>query len=429
MYSKICYILLISGYLQQINASRIEKDPAKSPFVFKNSSEIKYEIAQKEFSYKIDMSVLDEIREIYYGIKSFCWTSPFFQPFYNQFFREMTWNLTIEKEPPSENIINFEPKVVEQLKTYLRIYISDRQSVTKCHHLFFIAEQITILNREFKNLKNENFESISKLIPTKTLLNDSFKYTNNTNLTHPIEFSHWFTYNFYKYVRFSFKVTKNYVFLTLKIPLYTDTVLSNVYVKPVIYNNVVYISNSESQYVIENQTGTNYFSNFFQNCFYAKNKTFCNKPMTQNFCDNLYLSQTSNTFYDICFDRRPFQNIITQIKNDIYFLVVNPLPIDMICNGTRKITQIFESSKILNNDCLLNATFYVFDKNSTLDYGIFVQKTLEDYGHMLELEVIIQFYIFLTFMLFYVIFINVILYCYYKTRTVRMTVNIIETEV
>lgn len=65
--------------------------------------------------------------------------------------------------------------------------------------------------------------------------------------------------------------------------------------------------------------GLNHFERLECNCFYANDRTFCNKPTEENECDNQYISQSSNNFNIKCFYKLPFQNIITQIRNEVHF--------------------------------------------------------------------------------------------------------------
>lgn len=144
-----------------------------------------------------------------------------------------------------------------------------------------------------------------------------------------------------------------------------------------------------------------------ENCFYANNKTFCKKPKIENDCDSEYLMQSSKVFKAKCFTRLPFKNIITQIKNDIYFLVMDSLSIDVICNDTQTI-HMFESSKILNNKCYINTTNFMFNQNSSFDYGMVFENLTESeekFYKMIDFKITMQIFM---------LFMNLIIYFYYK---------------
>lgn len=149
----------------------------------------------------------------------------------------------------------------------------------------------------------------------------------------------------------------------------------------------------------------------------------------KNDCDNQYILKSSNTFDEKCFDRRPLQNIATQIKSDVYFLIINPLSINIICNGSVQTIRMFKSSKILNNTCLINSTFYSFDKNSTRDYGIYFANATTHSNQKYEIDTLIQFMCFVGFLFLYIIFMNFILFYYYKSSALNNSLNNLENPV
>lgn len=282
-----------------------------------------------------------------------------------------------------------------------------------------MTKQLVPINNEFENLRKSIFSSISNVVPIRSLLNHSYNFTKGTNLTSPIEFTYWFPYNFLKNAKISFKVGKKKALWTINIQLYTHATVSKIYVKSILHNNVPFISRTSAKYIIDNQIGINYFSNFDENCFYTNNKTFCKKLTKENDCDNQYIDKTSNTFHKKCFDKQPLQNIATKIKNEIYFLIIEPILIDINCKNSSQTINIFESSKLMNNNCSINSSIFDFDQNPIKDYGIIFAKTAKKAHFEYDTDVMIQFYCLLAFLLLYILFIKMILYYYYKLNVLR----------
>lgn len=207
--------------------------------------------------------------------------------------------------------------------------------------------------------------------------------------------------------------------MTIKIPLFAHSKLSKVYLKPILNNNIPYILSSQTEYLIEGQFGPNYFSDLNQNCFYTNKKLFCKKPTSQNNCDNQYVAQSSKKFDEKCFTRLPLRNTVTQIKNDIYFLIIEPMTINISCYESNYSIKISQSSKILNNTCQINSTFFTFDPNSVSDNGIFFSDSTDNLNewnlyNKIEQKTIIQIYCFFTFLCFYLIILAIVIYFYHK---------------
>lgn len=416
MYSKICCILLLLGTLLHTNASQIIKDTATNPFIYHEHGDIEFETAKTEFSYQIDLSILSEVNNEYILMVEKCEFSPHFDKFYEAFFYNNTWIKIAHKKYPGKNLIPLEPMNLKSLKANFHSFKMANKTKTKCEYLSSIANDLISINNEFNQLSESIYTTISNVVSIETLLMHSYNITSRVNLTNALDFSHWFTHNFFKYTKISFKASRHNAFLTIEIPLFSHALLSKIYLKPILHNNIPYISNSEAEYVIEGQIGLNYFSEFNQNCFYANNKTFCYRPRKENSCDNQYISQSSSNFNEECFRRLPFQNVITQIKSDIYFLIIEPISVHIKCNKTQQTIRVFQPSKIVNNECFVNTTFCTFEKNSTQDYGIYFSKATIA-ATTRDIEIFIQLYCLFAFLLIYVILINAIIHYYQKLNT------------
>lgn len=423
MRGKLYLVLTFFECMLSIQAVYIERDGINSPFVFKYYKEIEYETSKTEFAFKINVSIISILRNEHENIRNACISSLYFQPFTNAIFHNMIWNDVLDSNLPRQNIISWKPKNIENLKIAFQIYKNELNKFEKCNHLFLIVEQLYALNYEFDNLRRSNFKTLTNLIPSNILLTYAYNFTVKSKQVSALDFTHWFQHNFFRYSKLGIKVEENSVFVTILIPLYSHAILSKIYAKPILRNNIPYMSNSISQFIIESQVELNYFSSFENNCFYANNRTFCHKLTKENDCDNQYLMKSSNVFNEICFDRQPIKNIVTQIKKDIYFLVLEPMSIDIDCGDLRKTIRMVYSSKILNNKCRVNATFYSFDRNSSRDYGIYFAPMAQNILKLREIDLLIQFYCFLIFFLLYSVFINAILYYYFKMNILKRSLE------
>lgn len=258
MYHKICYILVLLGQIQNLKTAYIEKDSATNPFVYHQEREIEIEISETEFSYQFDLSIIKELKSEYKKFKNICQNPRDYGDLYLMLFtRNMMWNHNVFENPPEKNLIYMEPYNIKALKFNLLDIKRGNYTKNKCNSLIASTEQLRMLNGEFKNFEKLIFTTISNMIPVEKLLTHANMYTSKTNLTSALDFTHWFTYNFYKYSKMEYLMTNNYAYLTIKIPLYTHAILSKIYPKPIFHNNIPYISNSQTEYLIENQTGIN----------------------------------------------------------------------------------------------------------------------------------------------------------------------------
>lgn len=430
MYQKICYIFLIFGQFQQLIAAYIEKDIATNPFIFYQEREINYEISERELSYQIDFSTINNLKRDFYTIQRTCPNSPYLQSLYGTLFYNKIWNKISFEKTPQKNIYPLEPQNLHELRIKLHHFNTDNDTETKCELLYPITKQLFALHYDFENLNKSTFSFISTMMPIETLLQDVHKLVIRSNLTTPLDFTHWFPTNLYKYTRTNFKIEKKYAYLTITIPLFEQATLSKIYPKPIFHNNIPYISNTRAEYLIESQTDSSYFTDINENCFYAINKTFCKKSKLQNECEKLFIIKSASKFEEKCFLRLPLQNVITQIKNDIYFLVINPMTIDVKCNASQQSIHIIQSSKIKNNECFVNSTFFTFDKNAVQDYGIYFSKSTEIlniWNENVDSKTLINFLCFTTFLFLYLIIFGVIAYYYYKIRSINASLNNVES--
>lgn len=413
----------------------IEKDTASIPIHYHPDREIEYEVSELEYSYQIELDIISRLKTEYLHMADTCHTSKYKLPFYQIIFNsESIWNHRIDKKFKSKSLISTEPYSIQALKSDYFYFKRQNDTNLKCATLKPMVEQLLTLDIELKKINNSTYSSISSIVPVETLLKDAHNFTSNTKLINPIDFTQWFNVNFFKYSRISLTVLKNYAFLTIRIPLFTHTILSKIFPKPILHDNIPYIYSSQSEYVVEDQIGINYFSNLYENCFYANNSTFCRKPKFQNKCDSQYLTLSSKNFDRDCFVRLPLRNTITQIKNNLYFLIFKPMVINITCNNSLQSIRMFQSSKILNNECEINSPFFKFDTNSVKEYGLFNSNFTEnstewDSFQDSELKKLINFYCFISFLLLYIVTLSLLIFLYYKQRTRDLQQEILDTPV
>lgn len=408
---KLCFVL---GLLQCFNALYIERDSASTPFIYYTDRKIEFETYETEFSYKINFSIINDIKNEYNNISKTCEFT--ITLYHNLFNAEMFWNNKTNYTIPNKNLFNIEPTNIRQLKNDFDNYKLENKTDEKCKFLSSIAEQLYMFNNELNRLKKSQYSTISNIVAMETLLAHSYNFTLVENTTNPLDFSHWFISNFLNYTKISLAMGNDNVYLTIKIPLFKTFTLSKIYPKPILYNGIPHIYNTQSEYKIQSQLGLNYFSNFNENCFYANNKTFCKKLQKQNYCDDQYITQLSNIFDIDCFTRLPLKNIITQIKNNIYFLIFEPMTINITCDGFQQAIHITQPSKIQDNRCTINSEIFNFDSNSTLDFGIHYDNTTNKIFEwkLLSVNPAIKFYSLMTLFFLYLIIICAYLAYYHR---------------
>lgn len=247
MYHIICYILLIFGQLQNIRTSYIKKDTATNPFVFHQDREIEIETSKVEFSYQIDLSIINELKNEFNQIQNICPTSPYLGQLYGALFYNKAWNKITHKNFPIKNLYLLSPEKIQKLEMNRYNFKIENDTEIKCKLLSSTTKQLFALNNDFENLNKSIFTEISNFIPIEILQRDTYNSIKKSNLTSPLDFSHWFIVNFYKYTEISIKIGKKYAFLTINTPLFAHATLSKIYLKPILHNNIPYISNSRSE--------------------------------------------------------------------------------------------------------------------------------------------------------------------------------------
>lgn len=435
MYYQILISCILFGQFYYSNALFIEKDLTTTPLIYYQENEIEFETSETVFSYRIDLSPINKLKTEYSKMEKICPSSNLLPHLHENLFNpDMIWNHIQNYKIPNGNLIDLEPFNIQALKSDYFNFKIENSTDSKCKFLSSMTEQLHMLNNELNRINKSQFTTFSNIVSTEKLLADTYNFTLKTNLTNPLDFNHWFTANFYKYTEISIKFAKNYAYITIRVPLFAHTTLSRIYPKPIFYNNIPYISNTQAEFLIEGEIGSNYFSNLNENCFYAVNKTFCRKPKTQNICDNLYISQSSQIFHKNCFSRLQLRNTITRIKNDIYFLIFRPMTINVSCNGSLQTIHISQPSKILNSQCFINSTFFEFDPNSISDYGVYFANTTENIFEWnlfqnTNTRAIIQFYCFLIFVTFYLIILAMIVFLHPNPSSNDLSPQFLETQV
>lgn len=388
----------------------MEHDSAENPLVYSQDREIEFETTELRFSYQINLSTLNEIHNVYSIIHKLCGTTTFFKSFHDALFDDTDWKKLSNQNYPTKNLIHWQTDTINQLKVEWNTYVAKNGSTSKCDHLQYLTEQLIGMNDDFR--KVIKFKSaIPKIVPMEILQTDAYNFTTQTNLTSAFDYSHWLVEHFFKYTKYEFIADENTAYLTIIIPLYSHANLFKVYRKPVLYDHVPYILNSDANYLIENQIGLNYFSNIDEICFSANAKFFCAQPKVKNECDDYYIAKTSKNFIEHCFTRLPFKNVVTQIQDNLYFLNIEPFSVDIRCNNSVQSIQIFQPSKIEANRCVVNSTFFTIDPNSVQEYGIYFSNSTSSNK---ETTRIVQIGCFLAFVSLYMLIVNAMILYYYR---------------
>lgn len=328
----------------------------------------------------MDLSIIHEIKSNFKYINETCNSSNLLQYLHkNLFSTDMKWNKNKNDQIPDRNLIFLEPYNIKILKSDYLNFKNRNTTKLKCELLSSLTAQLHMLNNEFDGLEKHDYATLSNIVPMEKILQHTFNYTSTTNLTNALNFSHWFNTNFFKYTKITLTIGSNHAFLTIKIPLFITSTLYQIYPKPIFYNNFPYIFNTQSKFLVGGQMSLNYFSNLSENCFYANNKTFCRKPKVQTDCDSLYIGHSTDKFDKNCFSRLKFENTVTRVQNNIYFLIFEPMTINMTCHGMDQSVRITQSSKILNNDCFIRSSFFEINPNSSVEHEMFFSNSTKNF--------------------------------------------------
>lgn len=347
------------------------KDTAIIPLIYSKGQDIELETSSVEFTYKLSLQPIETMEKDYVKIRKFCGSTPHMTSLHENLFGfHNVWNTNTNKTIPVENLIGFMPDILKIIESNIDS-IRNESNKDRCDMIESLSGSLNTLNIELLKLNSSIFSSITQMIPMDEILGHSYNFTSNTKLSHALDFSHWFTINFFKYAKLRFSYANFQAYITIRIPLYSHAKMSKIYPKPFSFNNLHYIFNTQSEYTIESQNGIYYFSDFGEYCFYANNKTFCKRPKSQDYCNNQYIAHSSDKFIRECFKRLQLKDTITQIGKDIYFLLFQPLTISVSCEDSKKTVTLVESSKFLDCNCRLNTSIVNYDPRFTSEYAIF----------------------------------------------------------
>lgn len=416
MQLKIFTAFILFGVISPL---KIEKDHKTVPLLYAHDREIEYEVSKIQYSYQINMNIITDLRSEHLLFSQTCGSSPHYQIFYENLFDMNIWDWKKDEKAPEDNLIELEPYSLQALKSDYYFFKYEQDIEKKCIILQAMAKQIRNFDNELRKIHSSILSSISNIIPMEKLLNHTHHFTTATNLTNALDLNQWFTQNPYKYSEIKLKFNNNYAYLTMSIPLFKHSKISKIFPKPVILNNVPYILTTQSEYIIEDQIGINYISNLNENCFYVNYRVFCRKLKYENDCDKQYVAQSSIQFNSKCFTKLPIRNTITQIKNNLFFLIFEPMILNVSCGGAHQIMRLTENSKILNVNCYINTTFFNYNPRSLVEYGIYHSNSNTSEWNIFQNpkhKMIIQYFCYAAFLTLYLIILGIIIYKTYAHK-------------
>lgn len=157
-----------------------------------------------------------------------------------------------------------------------------------------------------------------------------------------------------------------------EIPVYKSVQIYRMYVKPIVYQSIALILQTQEKYIVLLNNKYIFFDeiSYNTNCFIAKQSRFCVKSEKENTCEIDVLSKIYSD--SKCFRKLSHRNTITKIEEETYFTIFSPLIIQIQCGNTNFSIRMTKNLKIINkNHCSINATFFQYTKD--LNYGIFIE--------------------------------------------------------
>lgn len=375
--------LFINLYLFLIpfSSAFFQHDDLTTTIVYDPFKIIEFETSQISLSYKINLEIINSLQNEQNNFKIICKNSSQLSTFLYHFNHNATWNRILSERGPGDIIIEYTPYQIQKLEANYYLFQQSTNLTTKCDFLQYINDNLFILNVEFEKLHRESLSTLPTLIPPEKILYDLshiLRHPNLINFSNPIDLKQWFIRNFFNFSSFAYVFTRNDIYLSFIIPLYSNTTLYKIYPKPLFYDSSPYLFNTNSTFMVKNQPGINYFqtASLKERCFMAKNKTFCKKPLTLNLCDTKYLSNKFKRFDNACFKPLNVTNKITQINRDIYFLPLTPINVSFQCKQSNDTIIIIRPLHIANNTCNITTDFFAF--NSSIKYKIFESDYIEN---------------------------------------------------
>lgn len=279
---------------------------------------------------------------------------------------------------------------------------------------------------EIDKLTRSDFTSLEKTISVSKLRGDVINLLANLDkesYSFPFDFSNDFLIDFLSNTEFLLRFDKTTMYLTFILPIFKKLNISAIFPKPIIINNTSYILRIDPKFLAQNDSSIILYneSEWYNRCFLFKQQQFCLQPKFEDICDE-FINKHDNSDVSLqCLSNIINENTAIQVNTTIYFSIVHPTSIQLICDNGVFPFNITKSSKLDIGNCSIKTPFYEYDDYfGTIPYKILKQSysglgNYSAYNYTKMKSTIIQFIIiYLTTIILFVTIMYVVTHVYSK---------------
>lgn len=319
----ITFVLLYMSFSSNTNAIDVYSDNPDNGLILTEKEKVNVLIQYKSLHYTFNVYTAKNLFNWYNKLPISCESNNMSFTEYN-LEHHILWN---DPRPQPQNNkknitqINMQLYYESQINKKIQDINQATNNANECGIINNIKQLYNAMNLELNKLAELDLSSLNEVILLEEISIEISKMCNENDIL-PFSLTHDFGKNFIKYSKFNFFQTNYTVTLAFYIPFYETVTLFNFYTKPFIQNNQTLILNTQEKYVISPGNRQQFFSDssIEKNCFISNKMKFCQIPQFSNKCEQSIFQ--SNVTSKHCLTKLPNRNIITQIENDLYIILL-----------------------------------------------------------------------------------------------------------
>lgn len=351
----------------------IRGEDSQSGFRLTQISNINIHTTNQYFAYNFDVHAIQYVLSWYTNLQKICATNFFsLAPLINEIESNMHWtNYNPLVKIPVNNLLQFNITQFdnEKLNEEIGSFNNKFDNEYECFTLKKIMSTFIRLNRKLNGLYYHNSTAVVDLMSVDHLImgiDTAIRFSRSNNSIFPFDFHENFLPNFFFYSRFSFYQDNYTITLLFDIPSFQSFNFYHFNPKPFIIQSKPFIIKTNETYLASKGNKLIFYNDnsIKSHCSWARGQKFCYEPFGNWNCEKDLMSQIKVS--SSCLRAYSRINIMTNIFDNIYFIIFNPLTVKIRCKNTEFFVTLNTHTKILNNEfCSLSSKSFLIDSNSS----------------------------------------------------------------
>lgn len=344
----------------------IEEDPSDG-LIFLPQGKINIFEKTKSITYAVNLSVLNELEGMIKKLEHDCYNEIRILEILRKRFSEIK-NIKLRNNIGNSThdiLITSSPEDIYSLgkdlqhfykKTSLGYCLTFRQKIVHFSNIFI----------EIDKLSRSDFTTLGKTINLLRLKKDVGNLLNNLDkgkYFFPFDFMDNFLHDFLSNTEFLLRFDETTMYLTFILPIFKQFNISAIFPKPIIINNSSYILKIEPKFLAQNGTSLILYNEneWYNRCYLFERQRFCLKPELEDICDEFINKHNNSDISLQCLNSVFNENTAIQVDTTIYFSIVRPTLIQLICDNGIFPFNITKSSKLEIGNCSTKTSFFEYD--------------------------------------------------------------------